>query len=740
MTVPTWPLTTRSVEMTVSVEGSLNPLSPVRPTLPPRLTGLAQLAHNLAWSWNRDARMLFKEIDDTLWQQLRHNPLRLLQLVSAERLAELAEDAQFCARYDRAMQWLAAERSDEHTWYARTFPELRGRPVAYFCAEFGIHNSVPIYSGGLGVLAGDHLKTASDLGVPLVAVGILYRNGYFDQHIRVDGWQEDSDARIDFRSVPLAPLPGRDGARHLVTVNTFGRDIHIRVWKMQVGRVPVYLLDSDLEENHPDDRPLLSKLYSGGPAMRLRQEWLLGVGGVRALRALGIAPAAWHANEGHAAFMMVERVRELCAEGVPYADAVKRVRNASVFTTHTPVPAGHDHFATNDVLRCAEGEATWSDMGIAQEDFARIGYHPESGSGVYHMTSASMRLSRRVNAVSRRHGIVTREMSRSMWNGRDAEQVPIGHVTNGVHLATWMANPIMKLLDEHLGTAWGHSNDPALWEQILTLDDEKLWFTHQRLKHTLMRRVREEARRAFAQGGLEATQLAGAGTLLDPHVLTIGFARRFATYKRADLIFRDVERLRALVTNSSRPVQIVFAGKAHPADNPGKQVLQNVYQFTRDPRFEGRVAFIEDYGMHLAHLLVQGVDLWLNLPRVPLEASGTSGMKAALNGVPQLSTIDGWWEEGYEGNNGWSIEPEVDSDEGSSTARRLYELLEQEVVPRYYDRDKSELPRRWLLMMKHAVRVAGQQFTARRMVEQYARGYYAPSILGDALPDDPPTA
>ena len=724
--------------MTLLADAPQIPYVPAPPALPGRLAGLAHLAQNLAWSWNREARSLFKAIDEGLWNRTRHNPLRLLQLVEPGRLDELATDQVFCARYDRAMQWLAAERSDEHTWYARTFPELRGRTVAYFCAEFGIHNSVPIYSGGLGVLAGDHLKTASDLGVPLVAVGILYRNGYFDQRIRVDGWQEDSDARIEFDGVPLVPLPGRDGARHLVTVNTFGRDVHIRVWKMQVGRVPVYLLDSDLEENHPDDRPLLSKLYSGGPAMRLRQEWLLGVGGVRALRALGIDPAAWHANEGHAAFMMVERVRELCTTGLPYAEAVKRVRNCSVFTTHTPVPAGHDHFNVNEVRECANG--AWNDMGIDAETFLRIGYHPESGAGVYHMTAASVRLSRRVNAVSRRHGIVTRDMSRSLWPGRPAESIPVGHVTNGVHLATWMSNPIMKLLDEHLGPAWGHSNDPALWEQVLSLDDETLWYTHQRLKNTLMRMVREEARRSFAQGAMETTQLVGAGTLLDPNTLTIGFARRFATYKRANLIFRDVERLKKLVTNAQRPVQIIFAGKAHPADTPGKQVLQNVYQFTRDPQFEGRIAFVEDYGMHLAHLLVQGVDLWMNLPRVPLEASGTSGMKAALNGVPQFSTIDGWWEEGYEGNNGWAIEPEVDDDAGVNTANRLYELLEREVVPRYYERDKSELPRRWLTTMKHAIRVAGQQFTARRMVEQYARAYYAPSILGDSLPDDPPLA
>lgn len=710
------------------------------PVLPERLEGLARLAQNLAWSWNSEARNLFREIDDISWQAVRHNPIRLLRDVSSARLEKLATDAQFCANYDRVMQWLETEHSDEHTWYASAFPELRGRPIAYFCAEFGIHNSVPIYSGGLGVLAGDHIKTASDLGLPLVAVGILYRNGYFDQHVRVDGWQENSDNPVDFTSVPLVPLVGKDGAQHLVTVNTFGRDVHIRVWQVQVGRVPVFLLDSDLEENHPDDRPLLSRLYSGGPAMRLRQEWLLGVGGVRALRVLGLSPATWHANEGHAAFMMVERVREYCASGLSYADAVKRVRNESIFTTHTPVPAGHDHFPARDVERCAAGEAPWTTMGIDAETFLRVGYHPESGASVYHMTSASIRLARRVNAVSRRHGVVTRSMSRSLWNGREPDMVPISHVTNGVHLATWMANSMIQLLNRHLGSAWGYSNDPERWDQVLTLEDEQLWQTHRTLKHILMRRIREQARRDFSKSELEATQLAGAGTLLDPEVLTIGFARRFATYKRANLIFRDVERLRALVTDPSRPVQIVFSGKAHPADDPGKHVLQDVYQYTRDPRFEGRVAFVEDYDMHVAHLLVQGVDMWLNLPRIPLEASGTSGMKAALNGVPQLSTLDGWWEEGYKEVNGWAITPDIDDDEGTNTANRLYELLENEVVPRFYDRDQNELPRHWLLTMKQAIRIAGQQFTSRRMVEQYARGYYAPAILGDALPDDPPSA
>lgn len=717
-------------------------VSPVLPTdsaphpLPARLNGLTALANNIAWSWNRDARSLFRLIDENLWHKLRHNPIELLQQVSAERLAALAANADFCAKYDRVMHWLAAEHSDEHTWYAQTYPELRGQSIAYFCAEFGFHNSVPIYSGGLGVLAGDHCKAASDLGVPLVGVGIFYRDGYFDQRVRPDGWQEDSPDTFDLSTVPIQPVPGIDGQRHLATVRTFGRDVHIRVWRMMVGRVPVYLLDSDLEENHIDDRPLLSNLYAGGPALRLRQEWLLGVGGVRVLRALGIAPAAWHANEGHAAFMLLERVRALCAQGVAFDDAVRQVRAASVFTTHTPVPAGHDQFPVEHVKECAG--PVWEEMGVDESRVLQLGYHPNAGRQVFHMTAACIRLSRRVNGVSERHGAVSRALCAPLWGNRPEEQVPVGHVTNGVHLATWMANPIMQLLDDHLGTTWGRDRDPELWNRILTLDDEKLWGTHLRLKHVLMRMVREEARRQFAGRTMQAPQLVGAGTLLDPHALTIGFARRFATYKRANLLFRDVERLRKLVTNSARPVQFVFSGKAHPADNPGKQVLQEVYQFTRDPQFEGRIVFIEDYGMHLAHLLVQGVDLWLNLPRVPLEASGTSGMKAALNGVPQLSTIDGWWEEGFDGTNGWSIEPEVDDDRGDRTANRLYELLETQIVPSFYDRGDDDVPLKWLATMKNAMRVAGTQFTGRRMVEQYVRAYYAPSILGDALQDDPP--
>jgi starch phosphorylase len=711
------------------------------PLLPQRLAGLAEVAGNLSWSWNRDARGLFRVIDPQLWTRSRHDPIRLLNEVSAERLAQCATDPDFLAQYDAVMRWHASEQSAASTWFAQEYPEQEDRVIAYFCAEFGFYHSVPIYSGGLGVLAGDHCKTASDLGVPLVGIGILYRQGYFDQHIRTDGWQEDGDDPIELQRTALELVESPDGKPYLTSVRMCGREVFIRAWRLRAGRVSVYLLDTDFEQNHPDDRTLLSKLYAGGYEMRIRQEWLLGVGGVRVLRSLGIAPAVWHANEGHAAFMHLERLRERIQGGESLSDAIAHVRAASVFTTHTPVPAGHDMFDMAQVVACT-GPIPEA-LGIDHDTFRMLGHHPLIDDDTFHMTAAAIRLSHRVNAVSRQHAVVTRQLWSALWPDRREEAVPIGHVTNGVHLATWMANPVMGMLEQHLGVDWdARRDDPLLWEQVLSLDDEVLWRVHRQLKDTLLVYVREHARRAFASRAQAAEQLVGAGILLDPGALTIGFARRFATYKRAHLLLEDPERLRRIVTNPARPVQIVFAGKAHPADNLGKEVLQRVYQATRDPQFEGRVAFVEDYDLHLAHVLVQGVDLWMNLPRVPMEASGTSGMKAALNGVPQLSTADGWWEEGFNGHNGWSVveEPTVsDAEAATRAAEQVYRLLERDVVPAYYERDSKGVPRRWLQLMKHAIRAAGLQYTGRRMLMEYVRDYYVPSMLGDGGRDDPPT-
>ncbi len=707
-------------------------------TPPERIAGLAALARNLRWSWSRDTRALFRSIDQTLWHLTRHNPVEFLRRVDRARLAACAADPEFLRRYDAVLEREARDASAQDSWFATTYPDVVQRPVAYFCAEFGLHNSVPIYSGGLGVLAGDHCKAASDLGVPLVGVGLLYTRGYFDQRLRLDGWQEDADERFDASLTPLERVLGPTGEPCVARLQMGGRSVCVGAWRMTVGRVPVYLLDTDLEHNDPADRELTHRLYVGQPELRLRQEWILGVGGVRVLRALGNDPAAWHANEGHAAFMLLERLRELAAGGVKCEDAVRQVRVSSVFTTHTPVPAGHDAFPVAQVEACAG--PIWEEMGVTRETVLDLGHHPSRDHGQFHMAVLAIRLSGRVNGVSRRHGEVSRRIWGDLWPGRETTRVPIGHVTNGVHLTTWMSHHMTELLNAHLGADWPDRVDEAgFWDCVLTLDDAALWAVHAELKAVLMRSVRDTARRRWAEQWKEALHLVGAGTLLDERALTIGFARRFATYKRADLIFRDLDRLHRLLVNPWRPVQLVFAGKAHPADEPGKEMLQRVYALTREARFEGRIAFIEDYEMHLAHRLVQGVDLWLNLPRVPLEACGTSGMKAALNGVPQLSTLDGWWAEGYDGRNGWAIPAAPQgADADAADAEALYRLLEEDVVPLFYARDARAVPLGWVQKMKHALRVVGQRFTSRRMVQQYVADCYVPAMRGEPSAGDSP--
>ncbi|HUL04366.1 MAG TPA: alpha-glucan family phosphorylase [Gemmatimonadales bacterium] len=715
-------------------------IGPSIPPLPARVSGLAHLATNISWSWSRKARAVFRALDYPLWSITRHNPIELLRRVDPDWLALRARDYTFLRLYDAAMAAAAEQADPAHNWYVQQFRDLGGRTIAYFCAEFGVHNSVPIYSGGLGVLAGDHCKTASDLGVPLVGVGLLYTQGYFDQRIRVDGWQEDAADQFDPSLTPLERLQGPNGEPWLVQLRTSGRNVGVGVWRMMVGRVPLFLLDTDLEENDPADRALSHRLYGGGLDLRLRQEWILGAGGVRVLRALGHEPAAWHSNEGHPAFMLVERLRELTTRGVRFEDAVKQIRATSLFTTHTPVPAGHDAFSRTQVEECLG--PIWDEMCVDRDALLDLGHHPGEERGRFHMAVTAIRLSGRVNAVSRRHGEVSRRLWAGMWPDRSPDRVPIGYVTNGVHLTTWMSHRIGELLNAHLGADWmTRADEPRFFDKVLTLDDAKLWEVHLQMKTALLRAIRDEARRRWAEQWTEALHLVGAGTLLDERAFTIGFARRFATYKRADLLFRDVDRLQRLLVDPWRPVQIVFAGKAHPADDPGKQVLQHVYQLSRQSRFEGRIAFVEDYEMHLAHRLVQGVDLWLNMPRPPLEASGTSGMKAGLNGVPQLSTLDGWWAEGFDGGNGWVIPPSGDGSDGDAAdADALYNLLEREVVPLYYARDSRGIPVHWTEKMKGAVRAAAQRFTAQRMVREYVTDHYVPAMRRSLPPDDPPTA
>ncbi len=708
------------------------------PYLPEPISGLADVALNFSWRWNRFARELFRDIDPVLWHLSGRNPIELLRRALPSRLQDCARDPKFMALYEKVVATASMERYSSDTWFARRFPDLGGKKVVYFCAEFGIHKSVPIYSGGLGVLAGDHCKAASDLGVPLVGVGLLYLKGYFDQQLTLDGWQVDNEAQFNPDLTPLEAISNPRGGRGLASVTLYGRTIHVGAWQMMVGRTPIILLDSNLEENEPEDRDLTQKLYQGGHENRLCQEWILGVGGVRVLRALGIHPDAWHANEGHAGFSMVERVKEYLDEGVGMEEAVSRVRATSIFTTHTPVPAGHDAFSAQQVDHTLGHY--WGDVGLDRETFLSFGAHPVE-TDTFHMTACGMRLSRHVNGVARKHGAVTRKNWSILWPDRPQAKVPIGHVTNGVHLTSWMAWRMMDLLDEQLGPDWmARMEEPGFWEGVLEMDDRALCDAHKQLKYFFLNFVREQARERWRDKWKEAVHMVGAGTLLDPKCLTIGFARRFATYKRADLIFHDRERLRKLLTNPWRPVQLVFAGKAHPADDRGKTILQRVFSFSRDPAFEGRIAFLEDYDLNSSDRILQGVDLWLNLPVVPMEASGTSGMKAALNGIPQLSTLDGWWDEGYTGMNGWALPPTVDAqDPDAEDAAKLYRILEKEVIPLYYDRDSEGLARGWVERMKHALYEAGKHFTAARMVREYAEAYYQPALQGIREGDDPPT-
>ncbi|MFO7588639.1 MAG: alpha-glucan family phosphorylase [Gemmatimonadota bacterium] len=724
-------------------------------TLPSRIAGLDRLARNLWWSWQPEARDLFRHIGQTLWMRSRKNPVEMLRIVDQERLDALAADPLFLREYDGVMAGFEAVMAARRTWYADAGVDL-GQGVAYFCAEFGVHTSIPIYSGGLGILAGDHFKEGSDLGLPLVGVGFLYERGYFRQRMGEHGEQIAIDEPFHPVSMPLERVWGNgdDGAHAVVQLAE--REIHLGVWRLRIGHTSIFLLDTDIEWNDPEDRLLSHQLYRGDLELRLRQEIVLGIGGVRVLRTLGHAPDVWHANEGHAAFMLLERIKERVEAGESAAEAMRGVAAATVFTTHTPVPAGHDAFPREMMDRYFS--AYISRLGLDPEAFYALGRHP-ADDGRYHMSALALRLADHRNGVSRLHGQVARRMWKDLWNGEESsgnqgtasaaaepehgvladapseEEVPIGHITNGIHVPSWVSPAFRELFDRHFGSDWVRSHDdPDLWERALDLPDELIWRAHQECKARLFGVLRQRARRRWQEEGSAADHVVASGTLLDPEVLTIDFARRFATYKRATLIFRDIDRLERILTSTWRPVQIVFAGKAHPADQPGQELLGDVYRKAMDRRFGGRIAFIEDYDMNVARNLYSGVDVWLNNPRPPMEACGTSGQKAAINGVPQLSTLDGWWAEGWTGRNGWAInehqpidlsaEPHA-RDEGDALS--LYDILENEVAALYYKRDVDGVPRGWIRVMKQAIRAGGATFTARRMVKEYVERFYAPA-------------
>src|SRR6266850_1610730 len=702
----------------------------VNAKLPRRLARLEELANNLCYSWDRQARLLFSRLDTLLWDEVGHNPKAFLKRVDEKKLVDAADDPVFLGNYNRVLSEFDTYhgepmRRDGSEWLRQS--DL----VAYFCAEFGFHESLPIYSGGLGILAGDHCKSASDMRLPFIGVGLLYRQGYFHQTIDTEGNQNALYSDSDFEDLPVSPVLRDDGSEVRVKVDLPGRAVQVKVWQVKVGHVALYLLDTDLVENSHDDRDITHRLYGGDRTTRIEQEIVLGIGGVRALVDLGLKPTAWHINEGHPAFLVLERVRMLVAQGLTFDAALEAVAANTVFTTHTPVPAGHDHFSA-DMMR---DYFSWlrKELGMSEEDLLALGR--VDGNQEFNMTALAIRGSRFQNGVSRIHGSVSARICAPLWPEVEPEENPLSYVTNGVHVPTFLAPEWSDQFDKFLGFDWSHhANNRAFWRRIDDMPDHLFWSVRQSLKAQMLHLVRHRvSRQHFRNRGSEAhlDRLLRYADPVNPNVLTIGFARRFATYKRAALLFEDLDWLRRILGDEKRPVLFVFAGKAHPADVPGQDIIRRLTQMAHLPDFEGKILLIEDYDLRLARRLVSGVDVWLNNPVYPLEASGTSGMKAGMNGVLNLSVLDGWWDEGYDGKNGWAIKPVSESlDEARRNfeeSRTLYELLQDQVIPLYYRRGDMGYSAEWLHMAKRSIATLLPRFSSTRMVSEYLAKFYLPA-------------
>ena len=708
------------------MENSYEPGTFAFPDLPERLSGLGRLSYNLWWSWQPGARMLYKMLDRPTWKETVHNPVKTLQNISRERLLQATVDATYLAAYDLVMSRFHGYAGKK----AECLPSgSKCVPIVYFSAEYGLHHSLPFYAGGLGFLAGDYLKECSDMDLPVVGVGFMYPDGYLRQKIRVDGWQDNVDEVLDRNAAPITRVLDGQGRQLVVKVPYIGTGIEVAIWKVTVGRVSLFLLDTDIEANEPWNRSISAHLYTGDTEQRLRQEIVLGIGGYKVLDTLGIMHAVTHLNEGHAAFALLERIRENMQKGLSYREAADLVRATSIFTTHTPLTSGSDIFPFELINRYFLNY--YPLLGLSRDEFMSLGLRPENPGEGFNMTALAMRLSGTCNAVSRRHAEVSGRIWKSLWPDT-AGKISADYVTNGVHVPTWIEPKMELLLRQYLGDDWlERHDDPEVWKHIDDIPDKELWQTHYWLKMKLINIIRERARQRWAHDGENPSMVLSEGALLDPTVLTIGFARRFTSYKRADLIFIDMERLKKIFNAQWKPVQIVFAGKAHPSDEQGKRILQRVVSLAQDPGLAGRVVFVENYDEQLAQYLVHGVDVWLNNPLPPLEACGTSGMKASLNGVPHLSIPDGWWIEGYNGKNGWSFGREDAGDSknrDASDAAALYSVLENEVIPLYYAVDDDGIPGGWVRVMKEAMKSTGPQFSTRRMLKEYMENFYRDAI------------
>ncbi len=697
------------------------------PLLPKRIERLQELSQNLWWSWNEEGRQLFRSLDYEVWRNSGQNPVKQLREIRQERIETAATDQAFLELYDATMQKFDSYMTNESAWCNQKLPHTFNGQIAYFSPEYAIHNSLPIYAGGLGILAGDICKEASDLGLPLSGVGFMYPQGYFQQRMSAEGDQQEVYTQLDFGEIPISPCAWPQACGPLIPVQLADRQLHVQVWQVNVGRTRLYLLDTNVKENDHKDRTLSARLYTADQEERICQLITLGIGGVRTLRELRINPIVWHANEDHTAFMMLERLREECGKGLSLQSAIERVRRSTIFTTHTPVQAGHHIFPHQLIDQYLQSFC--ESIGIDRESFLRLGHYEGLEPGKFSLTAFALRLSGQSNAVSKLHGGVARKIWRKIWQTQ--EENHITYVTNGVHLPSWQAPEIAELCERQLGKDWRErQTDRELWNCVVAIPDEQFWQLRQKMKNRLLTAIQERAQKRWTEGTATTQQVIAMGSLLDPYALTIVFSRRFAEYKRPYLIFSDPERLEKIVTNPLRPVQIVFAGKSHPADFRSKQLLKRTYQLVMDRRFQGRIAFLEDYDMMLARELVRGADVWLNNPRRLQEACGTSGMKASMNGVINLSVRDGWWDEAYNGFNGWAIDNfqgGSPADEDRNDFEALYHLLENRIVPLYYERDRKGIPHQWIKIAKDAIRTISPTYNACRMMKEYTERMYLPA-------------
>ena len=704
----------------------------VNPQLPKRIEKLGEISNNLWWSWNTEYLRLFQKIDMDLWEQCSKNPVKFLKQVSQDRLEKVSKDIAFLKEYDKVADNFDNYMNSKNTWFSNKYPANKKDLIAYFSAEYGLDQTIPIYSGGLGILSGDHLKSASDLGIPLVAVGLLYKNGYFNQKINGYGQQETEYNNIDLYDLPINPVKDDKGDDLTIYVKFPKRRLYLKVWQINVGRVKLYLLDSDIPKNNEEDRDVTLRLYGGDQEMRIRQEIVLGMAGVSLLtKYLGLKPTVYHMNEGHSAFLNLEIIKNIIKEKQVSFEVAKDIASSkTVFTTHTPVPAGNDIFPIELVEKYFKD--FWPRLGISREEFLKLGMKPgpdlEKG---FNMGILALKIAGKKNGVSKLHGAVSRELFSEVWPNIAANESPIGYVTNGIHTCSWLAPRLKELYNKYLIPYWqDNMHQDYVWEKIKNIPDDKLWSAHVERKRKLINLVKENTTERLRRSGYSYEEINEIVSNLNPDALTIGFARRFATYKRATLIFKDIERMTQIMNNAGRPVQIIFAGKAHPADKEGQDLIKYIHEVSMMPQFKGKIFLLENYNIAMSRYLISGVDVWLNNPRRPMEASGTSGQKASVNGVINFSVLDGWWAEGYTQDNGWTIgtNAEYDSYEAQDMAdsQSMYHTLEEKIIPIYYDRDKNGISKRWMTFMKNSIMTTGGKYSTARMLVDYTNELYIP--------------